>query len=186
MRTSQIEHEYDSTVSDFGRRVANRWLYATTKKAGKVNFALADFYAMYGSEDRLPESERTRSADDAKLLDVTGFSDFYQIDREQHFINAALKIHGTTRDWTAELNAATGAQRAYLGDIVLGLVTLDDASEEWQEYAESTNNVDAFVLFVLFAGRWPRSEGNRLLPNEAKVANELSGQARVLTDQGEK
>ncbi|MEX3812133.1 hypothetical protein AB3X96_18025 [Paraburkholderia sp. BR13439] len=174
MRTDAVEHEYRSVASDFGRRVANRWLYATTKKAGKVNFALSDFYAMYGNEERLPEDERTRSADDATLLDVTGFRDFYQTDSEQHFINAALKIQGTTRDWVAELNAATSAQYKYMRDLVLGYASFGDASEEWREFEETTNNVDSFVLFVLFERRWPRPDANHMVPNEAQIASEFA------------
>ncbi|MFM0035957.1 hypothetical protein [Paraburkholderia strydomiana] len=183
MRTSQLEHDYDSTLSEFGRRVANRWLYATMQKAGKSNFSLNDFYAMYAPEDQspegpLPESERARPGDE-KLLDVTGWNNLYAPDSGQNFVDAAAKVQGTTRDWIAELNAATSSQCNYLHALVVGRASWDDASQEWQDFEASTNNVDAFVLFVLFEKRWPRVDGdiNSLTPNEAYIASELGVKA---------
>ncbi|REG57617.1 hypothetical protein B0G80_0241 [Paraburkholderia sp. BL6669N2] len=174
MPTSQLEHEYDSIASEFGRRIANRWIYATATKAGKTDFTQADFYAMYGSEARLPESERTRS-DDALMLDVTGWNDFYRRDEGQHFIDAAIGMQGTTRDWIAELNAATDAQYSYLRALVLGHALWENADEEWRAFEATTNNVDAFVLFVLFERRWPRVDGDARTghPNEAQIARDL-------------
>lgn len=174
MPTSQLEHEYDSIASQFGRRVANRWIYATATKAGKADFTTADFYAMYGSEARLPESERTRP-EDALMLDVTGWNNLYRRGEGQHFIDAAIKMQGATRDWLAELNAATDAQYRYLRDLVLGYELWDNADEEWRAFEATTNNVDAFVLFVLFERRWPRADvaSGTMHPNESHIAADL-------------
>ena len=128
--------------------------------------SLRDFYAMYGSEANLPESERCKSGM-IDRFDPTGFNGLYRIPQ---WLRAADGTQGATRDWVAELVQATEEQRKYLCALVFGFASWDDANEEWRAFEETTNNVDAFVLFVLFVGRWPRIVGDNLLPNEAQIA----------------
>lgn len=52
MPAKPVEHEYDEIRSEFGEAVANRWAYATMKKAGKTDFEFTDFYRMYSDGGR--------------------------------------------------------------------------------------------------------------------------------------
>lgn len=77
MQTNTVEQEYDSVAGEFGRRIANRWLFATMQKAGKRDFEFSDFYAMHGNEDALPEHERMRR-EDRYVLDTSQWNAFYE------------------------------------------------------------------------------------------------------------
>lgn len=52
MPAKPVEHEYDEIAAEFGVAVANRWAYATMKKAGKTDFEWTDFYQMYSDGGR--------------------------------------------------------------------------------------------------------------------------------------
>lgn len=71
--TDPLAAEYLQILTDHGRRVANRWLFArqTPQKP-----RLCDFYAMYGREDVLPEHERARTSL-IDSFDPQGFHAFY-------------------------------------------------------------------------------------------------------------
>lgn len=66
--------EYVAILRQHGRRVANRVAFAAV---GIQTKTLDDFYAMYGAEDDLPESERCRT-DMINMFDPTGWFVYYE------------------------------------------------------------------------------------------------------------
>jgi hypothetical protein len=84
----------------------------------------------------------------------------------------------------AELVQASAEQRKYLCALVFGFASWEGANEEWRAFEESTNNVDAFVLFILFAGRWPQVNGDHLIPNEAQIARDFATREAPQTKEG--
>ncbi|MGQ7938496.1 hypothetical protein [Paraburkholderia sp. D1E] len=174
MQTNQLEHEYDSVASEFGRRVANRWAHAELCKAGKrEGFELSDFYAMYGSEESLPEHERTRPGDET-LLDISQWNAFYRTNPWAHngvaWKNPLAKgrAHWMKELYETVLAGEPGRQSIHY---VAWLVTLtqaeveaeyerlnrsDDATEqEWAKWIVALEEEDAIDIWMLIYQRHP-------------------------------
>lgn len=167
-------NEYKQILAEDGRRVANRVAYAAF--GNDATPSLNSFYAMYGDEKVLPVCERSRADNLANAFDPTGWNRLYALDSVQSYIGSAARAEGTTRDWVAELDDATPEQRKYFRELFFNEEARRDADEQWSALLESINRIDDFVLFVLFTGRWPKTDGaiHELLPGEVEIATNLS------------
>jgi hypothetical protein len=99
-----IEQEYRDILSQEGRRVANRWLYAITRRAGRTGFGLADFYAMYADESSLPAHER-RNSEMLAAFDPAGFMAHYP---------APLPAYDTENECVKDFAALPAEWRAFV------------------------------------------------------------------------
>ncbi|MGC2970445.1 hypothetical protein [Paraburkholderia aspalathi] len=75
-----VREQYLTILAEDGRRVANRFAFASLDVKGgeKKDGAWSDaFYGMYGPDDHLPEDERMRNGNPANDFDPTGWTHHY-------------------------------------------------------------------------------------------------------------
>jgi hypothetical protein len=132
---------------------------------------LAEFYAMYGDEDQLPEGEysKTRLINE---FDPTDFLRHYQVswaidrtDTIDKLIEACGKGPGSN-DTYCRIRTLVEDPEA---DRTSALVSL---GPDWQAFFESIGNQGLVDLWTYFNRAWPRShpESKELTLNEKEIA----------------
>ncbi|WP_025599565.1 hypothetical protein [Burkholderia sp. WSM2230] len=105
-------NEYKHILAEDGRRVANRAAYAAFRNAAE--HSLNDFYQMYDSEERLPESERCKTGM-IDRFDPCNWSGHYL----NHPANTLSPVYHATRGASARwLDQLVGACK-FWGDWVI-------------------------------------------------------------------
>jgi hypothetical protein len=150
-----IREQYLTILSEDGRRVANRFAFASLPKVEEQPegaWATA-FYGMYGPDDQLSEDERQREGNPANTFDPTGWFQRYNINTRLRMADTLLDK--TSRDWPVELRTSTRGQVSYLHSLFESAEARLEANDEWMDLLESMNEADYVTLFILFNGRWP-------------------------------
>ena len=195
-----LELEYDEIASDFGRRIANRWLIARQYEQGHRDFTRADFVAAFGPEDGLPEHERTRAEDIFMFRDIGMMLFNHDVCTLAPIIAAARKVPGCSKDWPkeiAEFAAACESDEQWSFNIWLfGRMFLSSDArallekpgfESWAKEFNEMNDSDAFALWLILFGKFPRpdaSKGGGSL--EAAIAAEYLKTINPLPDMTER
>ncbi len=151
-----VREQYLTILAEDGRRVANRFAFASLDVKGgeKKDGAWATaFYGMYGTDDLLPEDERMRNGNPANDFDPTGWFQRYNINTVLRMADTLLDK--TSRDWPLELRTSTLQQVEYLKLLFESAEARLEANDEWMDLMESLNEADVVTLFILFNGRWP-------------------------------
>lgn len=127
--------EYKRILAEHGRRVANRVAYEASNTHGQ--HGLGTFYAMYGSEDRLPGNERCKTGM-IDRFDPDGFHRFYKI-------GSPPLIFGVP------LEALTDHGRARLEAIVR--MTPEERAADPEEFARNLTDHDVEEIRLGLAGK---------------------------------
>ncbi|WP_175774162.1 hypothetical protein [Burkholderia anthina] len=188
MPAKPVEHEYDEIRSEFGEAVANRWAYATMKKAGKTDFELADFYQMYSD------------GGNGELAGVTEWPLFYAkgnpwaIGREKMAAELSRIVSANPENFAC-LAWLFSRPMSEIADLLRRARESDDESDQlWAAWLESLNGQDVCDIWTLLFRRHPspnlsdvfdaqiapyRAQGKwfyqgAAVPNEQEVASEAS------------
>ena len=161
MQTNTVEQEYDGVASEFGRRIANRWLFATMQKAGKRDgFTIEDFYACYGNEEELPEHEWMQR-DDRYTLDVVRWHAFYEqgnpwvVGREKMAKELAAlgNINPDNLIYLAWLVSRPPSEAA--AEFKRLQASADENEQNWFAWLRALDNAAITDIWILVFRRWP-------------------------------
>jgi hypothetical protein len=167
--------EYLRILAAHGRRVANRFAYAELREANGGLVATSSMselgeacVEMYGSEEHLPEHERSRPDD--PLLEFDPLMMLGHYPKNWPAIRVR-KVKGTTQDWPGvfyETRKVCGIEGlgtvlGFIGALLEGderaLALLDQPSnEEWKALEESWNATDLLALHLIVFRRFPKPD----------------------------
>lgn len=171
--------EYKDVLAEHGRRVANRVAFSSLPKGEEQADGqwAADFYALYGPEDSLPEHERMRPSNPANAFDPSGWLAHYR----NHPADERSPIYHVTESqskwWFDQLVGAREQWGAWVIDFLYKGLVLDASNEVYDAIADDQGEfaIDDGCRLCAWQPGWRgwTAWANSLTPDDISVAQQV-------------